>query len=359
MISTQTTTSTYRPESGHSDAAASRLVLSIIIVSWNAQDYLMQCLESLFTVECRHLLEVIVVDNASTDGSPEAVAKRYPQVKLIRNAANLGFARANNIGVSAANGNYICLVNSDVKVLPDCLNRLVRYAEKHPETGMIGPRIIGGDGKLQRSCRGFPTVWNMFCRALALDSIFPRVPIFTGYSLRHWPQETCREVDILSGCFWVVRRRALDEVGGLDESFFMYGEDMDWCKRFWKGGWKLAFVPSAEAIHYGGASSSIAPVRFYVERHRADLQYWQKHHSRPAVFCYFLFTCLHLLLRLAGYAVASLFRRSAREAYQYKMKRSLAALKWMLSGGIRQRQGTGAPVLSAVANPAEMPATNG
>ena len=279
-------TSMKRDQSGQSAADSPRPTISIVIVSWNAQAYLMQCLASLFSEACRHPLELIVVDNASSDGSPESVAKNYPQVRLIRNAANLGFAKANNIGILAATGKYIGLVNSDVKVLPHCLDRLVDYIEKHPDTGMVGPRVIDGENKLQRSCRGFPTVWNMFCRALALESFFPGVPVFTGYSLRHWPQDTCRDVDILSGCFWLARRKALDEVGLLDESFFMYGEDMDWCKRFWKGGWKLAFVPSAEAIHYGGASSANAPVRFYIERHRADLQYWRKHHSRLAVACY-------------------------------------------------------------------------
>jgi len=345
-------------ESGHPTADSPRLMVSIIIVSWNARDYLMQCLASLFAGACRHPMEVIVVDNASTDGSAESVARDYPGVQLIRNATNLGFARANNIGISAATGKYVCLINSDVKVLPDCINRLVEYQEEHPDVGMVGPRVIGGNGKLQRSCRGFPTVWNMFCRALALDTIFPKIRLFTGYSLRYWPQETCRAVDILSGCFWLVRRQALADVGLLDESFFMYGEDMDWCQRFWKHGWKLAFVPSAEAIHYGGASSANAPVRFYIERHRADLQYWQKHHSSLAVASYFLITCLHLLLRLGGYFAALLFRPSARKTYQYKVRRSLAALSWMLSAGIRQRKGSPAPTRSAVASPTEIPAAN-
>jgi GT2 family glycosyltransferase len=343
-------------ESRHPGPDSPRLMVSIVIVSWNAKDYLRQCLASLFTGACRHPMEVIVVDNASSDGSAESVAQDYPRVQLIRNATNLGFARANNIGMSAATGKYACLINSDVKVLPGCLDRLVDYQEDHPDVGMVGPRIIGGDGKCQRSCRGFPTVWNMFCRALALDTLFPGTRAFTGYSLRHWPQDTCRAVDILSGCFWLVRRKALAEVGMLDESFFMYGEDMDWCKRFWKHGWKLAFIPSAEAIHYGGASSANAPVRFYIERHRADLQYWQKHHSRPAVWFYFLVTCLHLLLRLAGYSAARLLRPSSQETYRYKAERSLAALKWMLGTGIRQRQSPPAPEPSNMVRQAEVPA---
>ena len=351
-------TDTKTDEFIHPNAGSPRRMVSIIIVSWNAQKYLMQCLASLFSERCDYPLEVIVVDTASSDGSPELVAKDYPQVQLIRNKENLGFAKANNIGIAASTGKYLCLVNSDVKVLPHCLNRLVDYAETHPDVGMVGPRIIGGDGKLQRSCRGFPTLWNMFCRALALDSLFPGAKVFTGYSLFHWPQDTSRDVDVLSGCFWLTRRTALDGVGLLDEAFFMYGEDVDWCKRFWKHGWKLAFVCSAEAIHYGGASSANAPVRFFIERHRADLQYWQKHHSRPAVACYFALTCLHLLLRLAGYLVALLFRRSSREKYRYKVNRSLAALKWMLSVGIWQRKTSLDSTLSGVAGSAGIPFAN-
>jgi len=310
---------------------SSQIIVSIIIVSWNARDHLKQCLESLTPAVCRYPMEIIVVDNASSDGSPEMVEGGFPHVRLIRNPANLGFARGNNLGIERSSGQYLCLINSDVKVLPDCINRLVDYCEQHREVGMVGPRIIGDNGKLQRSCRGFPTLWNMLCRALALDTIFSRCKLLTGYSLSHWPQDCTQTVDILSGCFWLVRRETLDRVGLLDESFFMYGEDMDWCKRFWLGGSKLVFVPLAEAIHYGGASSSNSPVRFYIEKQRADLQYWKKHHSRMATACFFLISCLHLLLRVAGYSLAFLFHQGARQDYCYKVKRSFACLKWLFS----------------------------
>lgn len=313
------------------NAASPQTVVSIVIVSWNARDFLVQCLNSLSAETCRYPLEIIVVDNASTDGSPECVGRQFPQVHLIRNTANLGFAKANNIGIAQSRGSYLALINSDVKVLPDCLTRLVDYCEQHPEVGMAGPRVLGGDGKLQRSCRGFPSVWNMLCRALALDSFFPKSKLFTGYSLRHWPQNYLRPVDILTGCFWLIRKDALPRVGLLDESFFMYGEDMDWCRRFWKHGWQVMFVPAAEAIHYGGGSSVNAPVRFYLEMQRADLQYWKKHHSRPAVACYFLISCLHLLLRTGGYSIAFLFTHRLRQTCRHKVKRSFACLKWLLT----------------------------
>jgi GT2 family glycosyltransferase len=177
----------------------------------------------------------------------------------------------------------------------------------------------------------------MFCRAVAVDALLPRWKIFNGYLLRHWGQNTTREVDILSGCFWFIRREALGSVGLLDEGFFMYGEDMDWCKRFWKAGWRVVFVPQGEAIHYGGKSSSNAPVRFYIEKQRADLQYWRKHHGRIGMCAYFLILCIHHSLRIIGYSVAVLLPRS-NKVFRFKAARSLYCLGWMMrlaSRGLR------------------------
>lgn len=311
---------------------SSQAIVSIVIVSWNARDYLLQCLESLTPVACRFPMEIVVVDNASSDGSAELVENNFPKVRLIRNPTNLGFAKANNLGIAASAGPYVCLINSDVKVLPDCISRLVDYCEQNPDVGMVGPRIIGGDGKLQRSCRGFPTLWNMLCRALALDSIFPKIKLFTGYSLSYWPQNDTRPVNILTGCFWLVRRETLGQVGLLDESFFMYAEDMDWCRRFWKHSRPVVFIPFAEAIHYGGGSSANAPAWFYIERQRAELQYWKKHHSIPATALFFLISCLHMSLRIAGYSVMFLFNKPQRQTSRNKLRRSIVCLKWMFTG---------------------------
>ena len=312
--------------------ASNPVLVSVIIVNWNARDYLLSCLASLSAGACRYPMEIIVVDNASTDGSGAWVKAHFPQVRLLQSPTNLGFAKANNLGAAASTGRYLCYVNSDVKVLEDCISRLVDYCEQNSLVGMAGPHILGGDGKLQRSCRGFPTLWNMFCRALALDSLFPGHRLFTGFSLAHWPHDGLRPVDILSGCFWLVRREALHQVGPLDEAFFMYGEDLDWCKRFWEQGWQVVYVPTAEAIHYGGASSANAPLRFYIERQRADLQYWRKHHSRPAVAAFFLISLLHLALRTLGYTLALGFNRRERATYRHKVARSVAGLKWMFTG---------------------------
>lgn len=310
---------------------AAEPMVSVVVVSWNARQYLKQCLESLNAGACRFPMEVLVVDNDSRDGSGEMVAKRFPDCRLIQNNTNLGFAKANNVGINASTGNYLCLVNSDVRVLPECITKLVEYCEAHAEVGMAGPLILGGDGALQRSCRGFPTLWNMFCRSLALDSLFPRCRLFGGYLLTYWKHDTLQAVDILSGCFWLVRREALPKVGLLDEKFFMYGEDMDWCKRFWAAGWKRFFVPTASAVHYGGASSANKPIMFFIEKQRADLQFWAKHHGRLGQICFFVISTVHQFLRVLGHACNFCLWRSRAQESRLKLARSFYCLRWLLS----------------------------
>lgn len=308
----------------------SKKSISVIIVSWNAKEYLMQCIASISVNKCAHQIEIIVVDNGSTDGSPEFVAQKYPHVHLIRKRENLGFAKANNIGISASTGEYLCFVNSDAEVLPGCIDNLVEYCEEHQDVGLVGPRIIGGDGRLQRSCRGFPSIWNVLCRALALDSMFPSLKIFTGYSLTSWSHNSLREVDIITGCFWLSHKKALDDVGVLDESFFIYGEDKDWCKRFWSAGWPVVFVPTAEAIHYGGGSSSNAPIRFFIEKQKANFYYWGKHHSGFEGSLYYMITFTHMILRCAGYSLGLLIWPQ-NPNWRYKVLRSWACIRWMVS----------------------------
>ncbi len=307
------------------------LDVSIIIVSWNAKDYLRKCLKSLAQPTSLASMEIIVVDNASSDGSSEMVASEFPSVRLIHSGGNLGFAKANNIGMRLSRGRYLGLVNSDVEVLDDCLSRLIEGMDNHPRIGMSGPFVFGGDGKIQRSCRGFPGVWNMFCRCLALDHIFPSCRLFNGYQLLHWKQDSERAVDILSGCFWLARREAVEQVGGLDEGFFMYGEDMDWCRRFHNAGWELRFLPSARAIHYGGASSANAPLRFFVEKQRADLQYWAKHHSIPARLAYWVISLTHHAIRALGQTAGGLARKGARGDVWFKARRSVACVRLLLT----------------------------
>jgi GT2 family glycosyltransferase len=305
--------------------------LSVVIVSWNAKAYLEECLQSLAEDVYDGPMEIVVVDNASSDGSADMVKRQFPAVTLIRNAANLGFSKANNIGIRRCTGDYIALVNSDIHVLKGCLSELVAFSESQADVGVVGPKIIGRDGKRQVSHKGFPRLWNSLCRALALDVLLPRMALFNGYLKWHEAPDGVTPVDILSGCFLVAKRRAIDQVGLLDERFFIYGEDMDWCKRFWQGGWKAMFVPEARAIHYGGASSANAPLRFAVEMQRADCQYWAKHHTDWASSTYVAISMLDHSTRWAGHGLAAILRSGTPSAsHRHRAACAAACLRWLV-----------------------------
>lgn len=311
------------PESG-------KLGLSIIIVTWNAKKYVWECLKSLEQQSKDLSVEIIVVDNASSDGTPELVRGQFPQTRLVQNQRNLGFARANNIGINLSRGKYVCLVNSDVYVPSGCLAMMLSYLEQNPTVGILGPRMLRPDGAVGRSYMRFPTVWNCFCRALALDSLFKGAKLFGGFLMTDFKNNRTADVEVLNGWFWMVRRSALEAVGLLDEDFFMYGEDIDWCKRFHNAGWRTVYYPEAEAIHYGGASSSSAPVRFYIEMEHANLYYWKKHHHRFGEVSFFVTTWLHNVIRLLGYAVLYLLKRSQRSEAVFKIRRSIACILWLI-----------------------------
>ena len=307
------------------------IIVSVVIVSWNAKAYLMQCLSSLEENACNYSTEILVIDNASTDGSPEFVAENFPYIRLIRNPVNLGFSKANNIGIKNSRGKYVCLINSDVRILKDCIKNLVAFMETHPDIGLAGPRMLDANEKAGRSCRGFPTVWNMFCHAIGLDRIFPGIPFISNYTLPYWHHNTTRQVDILGGWFWIARRAALDEVGLLDENFFFYAEDMDWCKRFQLKGLGVMFLATAESIHYGGGSSKNAPVKYYIQQQRADYQYWRKHHSRFEIFAYYCICLLHHFVRFIGHGILLPFSELYEQRLS-KAQRSGYCLLWLLRG---------------------------
>jgi GT2 family glycosyltransferase len=304
--------------------------VSVVIVVWNAKKYVLECLESLREY-CRDVCdEVIIVDNASTDGTPELVSEMFPEFKLIRNSENLGFAKANNIGMAQSSGDYVCLVNSDVKFTGDCFTPMLRFLAENPEVGMVGPKMLAPDGEeVRRSTMRFPTVWNQFCRAFGLDIAFKNSRLFGGLLMSDFDHKTTTPVEVLNGWFVIVRRTALDRVGLLDPQFFMYGEDIDWCYRFHQAGEKVVFVADAEAIHYCGASSSNAPLRFYLEISCANWQYWKKHHGRLSQMAFLASSGAYHLVRLLGSAVSYPFLPSRRSENLANVRRSLVCLQWV------------------------------
>jgi GT2 family glycosyltransferase len=300
--------------------------LSIVIVSWNAKEYVRQCLSSLRAATAGLSAEVIVVDNASSDGTPDVIEQEFPEVKLVRNSNNAGFAKGNNIGIRMASGKYVALINSDVTVPVGCLQKMVCYLDQHPAVGMLGPRMLTPSGFPGPSCMRKPSLGIWLTHALGLASFIPKLSL----QIQHPESVGTEEVDVLNGWFWMVRKVALDQVGLLDERFFMYGEDIDWCHRFWERGWRLVYFADAEALHFGGASSARAPVLFYVEMQRANLQYWKRYHGRISQVAYFLIVFLHQVCRVLGYSVVYLLQPHARCEAAYKCERSAACLQWLL-----------------------------
>lgn len=200
---------------------------------------------------------------------------------------------------------------------------MISYMEQKLQIGILGPKVLNPDMTLQPNFRRFPSLWNRFCRALALDKFFPDSRLFDGAMMTFFKGNEIRTVDVLTGVFWLVRREALAKVGLLDERFFMYSEDFDWCKRYQEAGWKVVFYPDAQIMHYGGGSSSNSPMRFYIEMQHAKLRYWRKHHNRFSQLCFISLNLLHHTLRVIGWMIIYMIMPSARRDAGHKTNRSL------------------------------------
>ena len=309
--------------------------VSVVIVVWNAQKYVLECLGSLREHCSDVYTEVIVVDNSSTDGTPDMVAELFPEFKLIRNQENLGFARANNIGIAASSGDFVCLVNSDVKFIDDCISPMLNYLLDNAGVAMIGPKMLSAEGEVRRSTMRFPTPWSGFCRALGLDKLFKRSRLFGGFMMSDFDHQTTMPVEVLNGWFVIARRDAIQRVGTLDPQFFMYGEDIDWCYRFRQAGKQIVFFCGSGAIHYGGASSSNAPIRFSQEMSYANLQLWQKHRGWLGATAFLGILGIHHSLRVLGWTCTYLFRPSQRPDARFKIERSIAVLRWLTTAKSR------------------------
>ncbi len=249
--------------------------LSIVVVNWNTRDLLAACLESI-AAECANLtdaaIETIVVDNGSSDGSAGMVEERFPWVRLIANRENSGFARANNQGVRASSAHYVMLLNSDTVLHAGALRALLSFVESRPRAGAVGPLLLNADGSLQPSCHPMLTPGREFWRLLFLERFWPRAT----YPMTRWDREIPREIEVIKGACIVLRREALDRVGLLDESFFMYTEEVELCHRLAEAGWELWWEPRATVTHYGGASSRQMAEAMYLELYRSKLRFFRK-----------------------------------------------------------------------------------
>lgn len=308
--------------------------ISAVIVAWNARPYLELCLESLELAPPHRSIEILVVDNASADGTSDMVQSKYPYVRLIRSDENLGFAKGNNVAIPHCQGRYIALVNPDVQILPGCLDALADFLDQNPKVGNVGPRVFNPDMTQQGTCRQFPTLWNNFCSATGLSSLSRNSRLFAGEHMSYFSHDSILAVDVLVGCFSMIRREAFNEVGLLDENLFMYGDDVDWCRRCWKEGWQVVFYPGAKAIHDRGKTTAPYPVHFAVAQQRSVLYYWNKHHGFWGLLGIRMILLLRHVLRYSSNIICSIINLKAGEEAMVQTQVSGACLRELLGGHV-------------------------
>jgi hypothetical protein len=286
--------------------------LSIVIVNWNTSGMLMRCLRAIYETVCNLEVEVIVVDNASSDDSVQACRTNFPAAKVIVNSENAGFSKANNQGIAVAAGRYILLLNSDAFVHPGSVETVVRFMDAHPDVGAAGCKLLYENGELQRSCTSFPTLSTELWQCLYLDRLFPRSKLFGRYWMSYWDMSDSRPVDAIMGAFMMLRRKALDEVGLLDEDFFFYSEEVDLCYRLWRAGWPVHYVADGTVTHVWGGSDQSALGRRLIQLYASRLHFFRKHYGEAQVVMLKLIVFFASFLRSVSGCVISLAHRSRR-----------------------------------------------
>ncbi len=252
--------------------------LSVIIVNWNAKEFLERCLKSVFASEFKGDFEVIVVDNNSSDNSVAFVRENYPCARVLANRENTGFARANNQAIRESRGDYILLLNPDTEIRKETLQVMVDFMDRRPECGMAGCRVLNPDGTLQLACRrNIPTLADAFFKLIGISRLFPRSARFSRYNLTFLSPDVMTRVDAVSGAFLMARRETVEKIGLLDERFFMYGEDLDWCWRSRQAGYVNYYVPDTAIVHYHGQSSKKRPFRTAYYFYQAMYLFYCKH----------------------------------------------------------------------------------
>ena len=259
------------------------LELSVTICSWNTKEDLQACLLSLEAARDEASFEVIVVYNNSEDGSPDLVAESFPWVRLFRMTTNLGFTGGHNFAMGERKAPNVFLLNSDATVHSGAIRSMMKFIVDNPSAGIIGPKVLNPDGSLQLSCRRFPNPMAALFRNTAIGKLFPKNRFTRDYLMLDWTHDGPREVDWVSGCAFLARAEVIEKVGVLDPEYFMFCEDVDWCFRTWKAGFKVMYVPEAIVTHAIGRSTDKAPNRMIGRFHRSMLRFYKKN-MLPEVF---------------------------------------------------------------------------
>lgn len=303
-----------------------KIKLSVIIVSWNVVDYLRACLDSLlaqpglrYDAEGGHYLlngaslEIIVVDNDSVDGTMATLHRDYPHVRAIASGANLGFTGGNNLGIEQAGGEYLLLLNPDTELPPKgrgqgSLQTMLDYMEDHPQVGLLGPRLVYGDGSPQPSCRRFPTLMMACCESTLVEQWWPGNRWARRYRMADCSPDETRAVDWVTGACMLLRRQALDRVGLFDRGYFMYSEELDLCRRLVKAGWRVIYLGRSLVVHHEAKSSGQVVAKRQIYFNRSKIRYFAKHHGRPQALALRLFLGATFLVSLGIETIKYLLR---------------------------------------------------
>jgi len=284
--------------------------LSIVIVNWNTKSLLRDCLQSVYAGLGPLNAEILVVDNASSDGSCDMVRAEFPAAQLLESGENLGFAGGNNVALRKALGRYILLLNTDTIVHGTVLQDAVTWLDAHPTVGVMGPRLLNSDGSVQPSCSAFPSLRHLAMQTMGLT----RFSKWDAYRMTGWDRTTERHVDVISGAAMFVRTAAMRQVGLLDEAFFFYGEETDWCRRFAQAGWELVFVPIPEITHFGNGSAARLNHRRDVLMTEGTTRLHLKHGGLLAGLACFAILAVHNASRAIFWSALAVLQRSGAKA---------------------------------------------
>lgn len=284
---------------------ASSVDLSIIIVSWNVADILAECLDSIYSAHHMHRLEVIIVDSASTDHTLDMLHERYSQVIVLQQTENVGYTRGNNIGLEAAKGRFVLLLNPDTVILGDALANMLHYMSTNPDVGILGPYTLNTDGTTQSTRRRFPTVALGFFESTWLQSFAPKAWLDRFY-VNDLPLQATVDVDWVQGSALMARREIYEQIGGLDAGYIMFSEELDWCKRAKLAGWRVVFYCKAQIIHHGGKSTEQVTARKHIYFQESKLRYYRKYHGRRVATLLRLFLLSNYLWQIGLETLKSL-----------------------------------------------------
>ena len=313
--------------------------LSIVIVTYNVQNYIKACLDSVMDATKDLGIELLIVDNSSTDDTVRLIQRSYPSTKLLMNKENLGLLAANNQALTHVQGKFVLYLNADTVLKKDAIRNALEFMKQHEQAGIVGAKLLSPDRVIQRSCSSFPSLWGYFLESTFLYLVFGKSQLRKNGIPIHYNYQQPRAVDVVAGAFFLVRRDVVNDIGGFDDSFFMYSDEDDYCYRAMKKGWLTYIVPQAEVIHFEGGSFKTTRNYMFMLQHRSKIRCYRKSHGRLATLgvAVILFTgvVLRILLWLCMSAWTTLLQKQRQQYVLSKLGNYLHVCGWYLRTGFK------------------------